>query len=44
MQDKVGAPKVHITVWTPIEENSLVFIVNNALIYKFPLISDQFGS
>ena len=41
MQWKVSAPKVHEIFWGIIRENSLVFLLNNALVYMFPRIQSE---
>ena len=40
-QWKVSAPKAHENFCGVIRENSLVFLLNNALVYMFPRIQNE---
>ena len=40
-QWKVSAPKVRDNFWAVLRENSLVFLLNNALVYMFPHIQNE---
>ena len=41
IQSKVSAPKACENFWSLIQENSLVFLLNNALVYMFPRIQNE---
>ena len=37
----VSAPKARENFWSLIQENSLVFLLNNTLVYMFPRIQNE---
>ena len=41
IQSKVSAPKARENFWSLIQENSLVFPLNSALVYMFPRIQNE---
>ena len=41
IQSKVSAPKARENFWSLIQENSLVFLLNGALVYMFPRIQNE---
>ena len=40
-QWKVSAPKARENFWSLVQENYLVFLLNNALVYMFPRIQNE---